>query len=43
MTETDGTEISVPTQDEADQAATDAIDDANADEELDKLMDEIGE
>ncbi len=37
------TEISVPTQDEADQAATDAIDDANADEELDKLMDEIGE
>ena len=38
-----GAEIEVPTQDEADMAAEKAITEENADEELDKLMDEIGE
>ncbi|MFT4711004.1 MAG: hypothetical protein ACJAZ8_002374 [Planctomycetota bacterium] len=39
----DGAEVTVPSQDEADMAAEDAITEENADEELDKLMGDIGE
>jgi hypothetical protein len=38
---TETTEVEVPTQDEADAAAAESITEENADEELEKLLDDI--
>ena len=43
MDNTDNMDVEVPSQDEADKAAADAINEENAEEELDSLLNDIGE